>query len=323
MTMIQKMFCLVVAASALTSACDAKVDLGSHASVPLTVLASNQNNPGAIAVDDNNVYWLNNSVPGGLFSISKSGGAVKTIAADGFGGAGLAVDSTTLYVPTGTNITAFALAGGSSKVLAPTLAGSSVVVVNGNAYWLEASTLGSDRTLVAKKVAVSGGTPTVIPLPSTISPNDNPLAPDGAQLTATSYAVFASLLDGYLCIPLDGSEPTFVAIPEFWSGGGIAADDTAIYFGILGGVASIPLTGGNLSYLAAVHGVPSVVSDGDFLYVADSNGDLPGRILKVAKDGGAVTTLANCPGAVRSVAVDATSVYWACTSEGTIKKIGK
>jgi hypothetical protein len=328
MTMIQRLVWLVVATSAMTSGCDAKVDLGSHgeggAPVPLTVLASNQNSPYWIAVDDNNVYWLNNNVLGGVFSVSKSGGAVKTIAGEGFEGFGeMALDSTSIYVPSETNITAFALAGGSSTALAPTLGASAVVVVNGNVYWLDASTLGSDRTLVAKRVAVSGGTPTLIPLPSTISPNDNLFAPDGARMTATSYAVYASLQDGFVQIPLDGSESTFVPIPDFESGAGIAVDDTTIYFGTLGEIASVPLTGGNLSYLAAVHQMVSAVSDGDFLYVVDSNGTLPGRILKVAKEGGSVTTLADNQGAVNSIAVDATSAYWSCTTEGTIKKIGK
>ncbi len=61
-----------------------------------TTLASGQDNPGNMVVDDTSVYWANNSTPGAIVKVPIAGGAPITLAA-GVEPWGIAVDATSVY----------------------------------------------------------------------------------------------------------------------------------------------------------------------------------------------------------------------------------
>jgi hypothetical protein len=84
----------------------------------------------------------------------------------------------------------------------------------------------------------------------------------------------------------------------------------------------MPKAGGAATNLAPGENVRGVAVDDAFIYFTDDT-STTGRILKVAKSGGTPTVLAENQDSPISIAVDATSVYWACADEGTIKKIAK
>lgn len=121
------------------------------------VLAAAQRAPSAVAVDSQNVYWLNSQLDGGVYKIAKSGsGAIVPL----FEGAlissrSLLLDETSLYFSTGSEIRAVPIVGGQGRLVASGFA-ADLALLNGRIYWLEAQ----DRTTgnaVIKSVSISGG----------------------------------------------------------------------------------------------------------------------------------------------------------------------
>jgi hypothetical protein len=80
------------------------------------VLASNQHSPGHIAVDDANVYWVDDG-DGQLLTLPKSGGTPVTLATDA-SGSSLLVDQTDVYYAPSGFVRKVAKTGGPSTVVA-------------------------------------------------------------------------------------------------------------------------------------------------------------------------------------------------------------
>lgn len=261
----------------------------------------------ALAIDEANVYWLGLSALGGVFKAPKSGGATSRLddVPTGTEATSIGVDSTSVYLPCGGEIISIPTAGGGAVSLA-TATASGVAVVDGNVYWTETD----GGSIVAKSVPTAGGPIKPIPLP------ENSETTASSYIRASADAVYASLATSILRIPIDGSAPRFFPASR---PGALATDSSSVYFAMTTSIASVPKGGGTVTTLTSGADITGLDVDDAFLYFADS-----GRILKVSKNGGAPTLLADDPSCgARDVAVDASSVYWDCSSVGTIEKIAK
>lgn len=316
---------LLVSAFALVG-CTAKENLGTTADggtgggpSPLTTLASNQNTPWTIALDADNVYWVNASPLGGVYKVAKSGGAVTTLAQGAYGEiTSIGVDATSVYVPLDKAILAIPIGGGSPTTVATTSTDvDSLALANNNLYWTEMNdSFPPSGPPIAQMVPVSGGAPTSFSVPTSVSGEQSPfLTASGGDAVYASFSPGA----GFLRLPFDGSAATVVDAEG--SMGPMGFDSVNIYFAVSGALAVVPKSGGAPTNLVATQNARSIATDDDFIYIADDTST--GRILKVAKSGGAPTVLADNQGAPIALAIDDFNVYWACANEGTIKKVGK
>jgi hypothetical protein len=282
-----------------------------------------------VALDANNIYWLTNPDPAKLIydlnESPKAGGPTVTLgrtsASLNVGVIGL--DATSVYFPLNDQILAVPIGGGTSRVVAAGSATTSLAVTNGKVYWV-------DDMAVGHSVPVSGGTPTVIPLPSA----DVPPAAATSMLPSVDavYARFSGNgVLGVLGIPFDGSPLTWSEDPYL----GFAVDPTSIY-GILINdygyrtanasiVAKVAPTSSAVTSIASIQNLSGGIDlDDQFVYFDTfTESTNLGQILKVSKTGGSVTVLANYDGVPQHVLVDATNVYWDDYGDRTIKTIAK
>ncbi len=127
----------------------------------------------------------------------------------------------------------------------------------------------------------------------------------------------------------DGSSPLVLATAP--SGvTAVAVDDSGVYFSSVDGVRRVDPQGGAAQLLVAVDDADSLAVDEGFVYVrtVGNVGDPTNRVLAVPKAGGAPLDIAPPePGPLhyfsQEIAVDATSVYWANASLGTVSKVPK
>jgi hypothetical protein len=311
-------FVLIQALLCASAACG---DEGSSAPSPssteaqskLIMLAANQVQPRTIALDGESVYWVNSHlVAGGVYKVPKTGGTPVALYEGRMGNVeSLALDSANIYFPTGDAILAVPLGGGAPRMLALTNV-LSVAVANHELYWFESN----PDVDSAWKVSVDGGEPTKIPVPETASGSGRSL------VTAAPDAVYVSDLSlvGALRIPLDGDAATRIietssSFPEVRN---LATDSSHIFFGSGESIAFVTLAGGPASLLTPAHPGGISLYDGA-VYFADIG--VPGRILRIPKEGGVAEVLAEDQGAPHAIAVDDTGVYWNCINEGTIKKL--
>jgi hypothetical protein len=281
-----------------------------------TVLAANQTSPWTIAIDDENVYWVNAGEFGGLYKVPKAGGTVTAL----YEGAmpeveSLGFDATSIYFPSRDSIVALPREGGPARIIASSSETRGVADVNDRVYWIEASCDPQTPT-VAKSVATAGGEPTTIELPKGVSPT-------GAHSTVAGRdAVYATMLSGgvepglgVVRIPLQDSPRALVDTSEAL---GIALDPDNVYFSTRETLEVVPRSGGVSRRLALAHASYSVTVDDSSVYISSQD-----RVLKVAKKDARVTVLAEDQISPHSIAVDDKYVYWNCLGEGTIKKIAK
>jgi hypothetical protein len=153
-----------------------------------------------------------------------------------------------------------------------------------------------------------GGSPLVLPrLFQSSSPG--PIAVD-----ATSVYWFDSAIPALMKGPLDGGATTILASA---SGDAIAVDATNVYWIADFSVSKVPIAGGATVILASgLLGPTSIAVDALNVYFTDGSFQGGDDIKSVPINGGAVTTITYGTGT--SIAVDATSVYWAST-EGVSK----
>jgi hypothetical protein len=99
------------------------------------VAASDESEPGALALDAQNVYFANGE--GTVFKAPKTGGSRTVVISDlGIFPAGLATDETDLYVAASTKIVSKPLAGGHVRTLAVGLAGAGSIALDGTSVYV-------------------------------------------------------------------------------------------------------------------------------------------------------------------------------------------
>lgn len=151
-TLAPTSFNVVVDAASLYLAVDsviAKVPLGGGGAI---TLAAGQDEPRAMALDADTIYWTNASVANGSGSVmraAKSGGSVTTLATGLKIPSGIAVDATDVYWVNlaGGTVMRVPKGGGAGEILASGQVGALSVAVDANAvYW----TVGGSKNAVMK-----------------------------------------------------------------------------------------------------------------------------------------------------------------------------
>jgi hypothetical protein len=258
----------------------------------LIALATGLDVPTALALDGTSVYWTNygpDACPAGgpcvsqgtVMKVPIGGGAVTTLASGQVHPQGIAVDTTSVYFTTDTQIMKVPLGGGAVTVVSDSCASASsappephMAVGAGNVYF----------TAVGKvwKAPVSGGACTLA---------------GGGPTAATAIALDTTTL--------------------YWAGGNSATGNTA-------------LAGGRFNWFAPPDNEPpdayAIAVDTQSLYYtagygSSRRGGAPpylGALMKGAASGGTVINLAI--GHPVGVAVGAKGVYWT-DLDGTIREV--
>ncbi len=239
------------------------------------VLASPQQAPQALAVDDTSVYWADVNVaprgggiesPGRIMKVSKCGGTPITL-------------SSIPYQPT------------------------SLVLSESSIYWTAESLSGSEFGAVMKLEKGGGNIVTLA---------NNRFDPTGIALDATAlYWIEDGDLSGNVMkVSLDGGPPVTLATSQDYPSG-IAVDPANVYWDDDGAIMKVPKNGGTPGTLAVEGGGYSAHNG---LYI-DATGAYraateSGVVLKVGLDGGIPTTLASGQVFPGPLTADSSNVYW-------------
>jgi hypothetical protein len=128
-------------------------------------------------------------------------------------------------------------------------------------------------------------------------------------------------VEGVMQVPIGGGPVmTLVSSPTPYA---VAADTTSVYWTnnygtIPGTVMRLPLDGGAPVTLASGQDPRAIAVDATSVYWTDHHMN---AVMKVARGGGAATTLASGQASPAGIAVDATSVYWTDSAGGSVMKL--
>jgi hypothetical protein len=262
------------------------------------VLATGQEQPGNLVVDDTRVYWSragNAASDGSIASVPQSGGSVTVLASGQNVPFGLAVDASNVYW---TNfdaggqegqVVSVPKTGGKTQVLADRLTAPREIFVDAlDIYFL------TDASLMV--LSKAGGPPLAI-APATCP---NTLVGDATSLYWVENCVLFPP-QGIVRVSKLGGVPLFLSTA---APGALAVDATNLYFGANQSLATInKLVGGVPWPLAEGAAGPVAVDDRYIYWIASPN------LQRTAKLGGATTTIATDARA-QAIAVDAHNVYW-------------
>lgn len=262
------------------------------------VLASQQENPVAIALNATDVYWMNLGDTAGVGAVMRVpvvGGSPETIA-PAPDPVSMALDATTVYWASEFEgiVSKAPLGGGvAATVVARQTMGAihSIAVDEASVYW----TSGNG---VAKALLAGGSS-------QTLESDDG--APMDIAVDDTNVYWTNGFLGTVMTAPKGGGgAATTVARAQsypWW----IAIDETNVYWANWddGTVMRVAKSGGAVTTLASGQSLlSSLAIDDASVYWASPDG-----VMKVSKQGGAITTLSSDKDSL-GVAVDATSVYW-------------
>jgi hypothetical protein len=255
--------------------------------------------PGAIALDAENVYWTN-SFNLGDFTVRKvpiSGGPATILASHQAAGP-LAVDASYVYFavlfPDNTyGLRKVPLAGGVPITLAPGSGRVTAVAVDAtNLYWSDVDCGGAPALGSIRKLPLAGG-----PVTTLASGQNSPagIAVDGTSVYWADQGTFSC--------------PS----PQ------TACGDGAVRKVAIAGGSPMTLAAGGMPLAIAVDATSAYWLDG----WAPVVGAATGSVRKVSTEGGAITTLASLNDAYVSLALNATSVYWIDreSNRAVIKKV--
>jgi len=283
------------------------------------VLASGQDHPWAIALDDANVYWTTTGTTGGIFTVPKAGGEAIMLASGRGKPLWIAVDATNVYWTSSDQGTVMALpkAGGTPVTLASGRTMPEGIAADAQyVYWVEDTTMG-----MVTRVPIAGGTPELLADQQT---DPIVIAVDGSG----AYWIDNFSGDVDTVGPMPPSLVTTLAMSgssAFPSGMAISAQSvfwtTQGTNQSTGQVLQVAKSGGAKSVLADGEDFPgALATDGGTLYWLNGGFNAGVRELQV---GGAAFTHAAAESTARQIAVDDTNVYWTTEVSGTITALPK
>jgi hypothetical protein len=288
----------------------------------VTTLAAGQGGPFAIALDESNVYWLNNNAGQGgeVMKVALAGGTPVILGTSPGNVQDLAVGPSGAYWTDYDNgVLRVDLGGGTPATVDSELGAQGIALDAAYVYWTRSVGF-SDIT----RAPLSGGASTALAsqqtVPWRIAVDDQNAYWTGMDSGGNGWVVMKVSLAG--------------GVPEQLASGqglpwGIAVDGTSVYWvsagtverGFVDGmIMKIALTDGQVAVLATDLGWPTEIAvDGAHAYWTNSN---DGTVMRIALEGGVPAAVATQqPGPV-DVAVDATHVYWA-NAGGSVKKAPK
>jgi hypothetical protein len=247
-------------------------------------IASNEPFPHDLAIDTDSVYWCLNDKPAGHLARSSKAGADRKLLATGIGGGvgRVTSDGKFVYFTTGYNaVYRLPVAGGEAAIIANGPYGSQLsdlAAYDGEVFWVNDGIFNSTFTAKLPKTAYFARAPN----------------------TGTANLGRTTLQDG-LDSPLQRT----------------ALDSTHVYYIDSAFVYSADLAGGaplKLGPIAPATGtVVDLLSDGQNLYFADLHG-----VYRMPVGGGAVETLSKGWNSLRSIAVDASKLYFTDYGGGAV-----
>ncbi|HEY6463795.1 MAG TPA: hypothetical protein VIY73_26680, partial [Polyangiaceae bacterium] len=255
-----------------------------------TVVATNQDYPWAIAVDDNNVYWTNYdnaSAPenggatssGAVMKVPLTGGTPVTLDQGLAGPWGIAIDATNVYYTNagGGHVKSVPIAGGTVTTLASNQQTPVGIAVDGtNVYWANYA----NGTIGATAKGGGGGV---------------------GVLTTSNTAAYVEA---------------------------VAVNATTLFFGSNDGnttsvVASMPLAGSSSPTILASgrDTVNAIALDSTNVYWVEDDVNPQGNISTLPLGGGTVTKLAPGVDYPTAIAVDATGLYYVASGAGRVWRL--
>ena len=236
----------------------------------VTTLASEQNYPDSIAVDDANVYWANQTT-GRLRKTGLAGGPpVDVFSATGFAIYGVAVDATHVYWTGSDKLFAMPVAGGAPATLASGLDAPGGIALVGDEVVVRVAQ-------AIDQVPTAGGAVTVV----TTAQKPQAIAADAANVYWTE-----SDSGAVMQAPRAGGTPITLATGQN-EPFGIAVDDRFVYWVTFFGdtIMRCPIGGGGVEQLAKdVHGpVAIAVDDTHIVWGSFGSGNQDGAVTVLAK----------------------------------------
>ena len=270
----------------------------------------------AFAVDAHNVYWTQNTYPGGsVMMVSKSGGMPTTLRSTMTGTpVAIAADSTSVYWgeydgPDAGSIDSLpSSALGSTPHALTTMGGATVIAVSG-------STLCFADTMDVGCMPTAGGPVTIL------NPVQGGPVLDMAVDSTTAYWTTWSTNGAVFSAPIVGGSVNLL-VPHTDRPAGIAVDDKNVYWvgNGTGTVNAMPIGGGAVTTLATGPGYAgSLALDSGYLFWGAGLDTNDSAILKMPVTGGTPTILAWGVYGADSLVVDSQFVYF-MLQNGSIAK---
>jgi hypothetical protein len=279
-----------------------------------TIVASQQTDAWAIAVDETNVYWTTYGPNGSIMKAPLATGNPVPLATGQYPAA-ITIDGTAVYWANygglQGGIMSVPIAGGSPKPLATTLDTPTAIAVAGNTVLWTAYPYMALANGVVASVPTGGGATTTI-AQNQYEPTGVSVSPTKAFWTS-SYGVFAA--------PLPNGQQTTVS-PSY--GFGVTVDATNIYWTTWNNVMQAPLTGkgGPITLASGLYGTGAIQVDATSVYFLIEEGGT-GGVYKVPIGGGSLIPLATMQSDPNGLAVNSTRVFWANFGDGTIRSVPK
>jgi len=259
---------------------------------------------GAIAVDGSNVYWVEPTNPGAVFSVPIAGGARTTLATQQAQPNSIALANDSVYFTCFQfGILSVPLGGGVPVTVGRVLTPTSVAADSANVYFTSGDAVG------AVPFDAGGVAHSLVQMPPDLANN---IAIDSTSIYWTSGpgTVGGSLLK----TALDGGPVTTLVsgacVPSY-----VTIHGSAAYYLACDKVLSVPLSGGTPTSLASTANASAqgIAADDTNVYWSEQPNGTGGQcavIMKAPIGGGASTTLLVTQLYPNALATDGTNLYW-------------